>query len=73
MQIHIRQIVAKRRELGWSQEQLARKLQVLGFDVSQAGISKIEREERRLTPDDLRIFAVALGVDPNWLLNWPHR
>jgi transcriptional regulator with XRE-family HTH domain len=69
-QRYIVRIIERRNLLGWTQGRLAAELQLVGLDISQPTVSDIEREERRLDPRELNFFAAALGVDPNWLLEW---
>ena len=56
-----------RKEAGWTQEQLARKVR----GVSAADISKAERGELDLTRDQLKAVAKALGITQTSLLNAP--
>ena len=57
-----------RQRAGLSQEQLAVKLQLLGLQVGQMAISRIETG-KRLVPDfELPILADALSVSAGWLL-----
>lgn len=51
-----------------SQEDLAIKLQTLGWDIDRFGVSKIERGERRVTDKELVLLSKALGSSPNWFL-----
>lgn len=58
-------IIKKRRlELKLSQSELARRT---GY-ADKTGISKIESGARQLTPDKIKVFADALGMDPRDLL-----
>jgi len=51
-----------------SQEALAVKLQLLGLQIGQMAVSRIETG-KRLVPDfELPILAEALGVTTDWLL-----
>lgn len=62
------QIRAARVRLGLSQEELAAKLQLLGLQIGQMAISRIETG-KRLVPDyELPLLAEALGVTIDWLL-----
>ena len=57
-----------RLRLGLSQEELAVKLQLLGLQIGQMAVSRIETG-KRLVPDfELPILAEALGVTTDWLL-----
>jgi transcriptional regulator with XRE-family HTH domain len=49
---------------GWNQQQLADRLEELGTPIDQATISKIEKNRRRMTLDEVFAFAYALGVSP---------
>lgn len=51
-----------------SQSELVAKLKKLGISYSVSAISKIEKGQRKLDPDDLVGIAVALGTTPNALL-----
>jgi len=51
-----------------SQEQLATRLQVAGWDLSRAGLSKIEAGLRRVTDAELVVLARALGCAPAKLI-----
>ncbi|MDO4749488.1 MAG: helix-turn-helix domain-containing protein [Eubacteriales bacterium] len=57
-----------RLRLGLSQDALAVKLQLLGLQIGQMAVSRIETG-KRLVPDfELPILAEALGVSTGWLL-----
>lgn len=49
---------------GWSQQELAVKLQLAGLDIRRSGVGKIEAQLRRVTDEDLlyllRVFEVGL-------------
>lgn len=51
-----------------TQEQLAIKLQIQGWDIDRFGVSKIERGERQVTDKELLLLAKALGVSVGWLV-----
>jgi transcriptional regulator with XRE-family HTH domain len=53
---------------GWNQQQLADRLEELGAPIDQATISKIEKNRRRMTLDEVFAFAYALGVSPRALM-----
>ena len=42
-----------RSKKGWSQQDLAVKLQIAGLDIRRSGIAKIELQIRRVTDEDL--------------------
>ncbi|BDS05353.1 hypothetical protein NT6N_03930 [Oceaniferula spumae] len=50
-------------EAGLSQEQLAAKIQVQGWDLSRAGLSKIESRLRRVNDAELLVLSRVLGCD----------
>lgn len=57
-----------RLRLGLSQDALAIKLQLLGLQIGQMAVSRIETG-KRLVPDfELPILAEALDVTTDWLL-----
>lgn len=62
------QIRQKRMRMELSQEKLAAKCNVLGWDISRATLSKIEAEIRRVNDAELFILAKALKLTPNDLL-----
>ena len=45
-----------------TQEALASKLQILGWDIDRFGVSKIERGQRQITDKEILMLAKALGV-----------
>ena len=45
-----------------TQEALASKLQILGWDIDRFGVSKIERGQRQVTDREVLMLAKALGV-----------
>ena len=51
-----------------TQEQLATKLQVLGWDIDRFGISKIERQVRQVTDKEVLLLAEALNVPVSRLM-----
>lgn len=51
---------------------LAKQLEAIGWPIQPSGLTRIEREERRVDVDDLVALAVALGVNPSALL-FPRR
>ncbi len=56
------QVKTVRNRLGWSQEFLASRLQLSGWDISRSGVSKIE--DRAVYVHDFQVtwLAVVLGV-----------
>ena len=57
-----------RRQEGLSQEELAARMQVLGVDIDQRLISKIERNERFVKDYELACFCKVLNVTERELL-----
>ena len=55
-------IRALRMKRGFSQEQLAARLQVRGCDVTRSALAKIEVGQRHIYPDELRALRDILGV-----------
>ena len=51
-----------REKLGWSQSDLARALQLVGWDAGRTLITKIELRERCLTDYELIVLAKVLSV-----------
>ena len=54
---------------GLSQEQLAAKLQLMGYPLTQKAVSRIETGSRAVHDYEIPMLAEALRVDPLWLLN----
>ena len=59
----------ERERLKLSQEKLAAKLQLLGLDVTQKAVSRIETGDRVVADYELVALAKALGVSVEYLLN----
>ncbi len=60
----------RRKELGWSQTDLAAKLQVEGLpEISQVTISKFEHGIRKVYDYEVQALARVLDVSADWLLN----
>lgn len=51
-----------REQKGWTQEQLAVKLQLFGWDTSRDSITKLENQDRRVPDLELFVLAKVLGV-----------
>ena len=51
-----------RERKGWTQNQVAVKLQLLGWDTSRESVTRLENQSRRLTDLELFIVAKILGV-----------
>lgn len=63
--VHVR---ALRLERGLSQEQLAAKLQLLGYSIGQKAVSRMETGDRVVTDYELLLLARVLDVPPARLL-----
>lgn len=50
-----------------TQDDLARKIQFMGLDMTSLIISRIEKNQRHVCDAELRIIAKALGVTMDWL------
>ncbi len=50
-----------------TQDDLARKIQFMGMDMTPLIISRIEKNQRHVCDAELRILAKALGVKMDWL------
>jgi DNA-binding XRE family transcriptional regulator len=76
------QIRKLRQQKGWTQGQLAVKLQLFGWDTSQDSVSRLENGERRVPDLELFVLSNVLGADfgeffpPNLRAKvkslWPH-
>lgn len=56
-----------RTRAGWSQEQLAAKLQLSGLQIGQMAVSRIETGKRVVPDFELPIIAEVLSVTTGWL------
>lgn len=50
-----------------TQDDLARRIQFMGMDMTPLIISRIEKNQRHVCDAELRILAKALGVTMDWL------
>lgn len=57
-----------RKEKGFTQEQLAAKVQLLGCDLTRSALAKIECGQRSIYPDELKAVKLALDVPYETLL-----
>lgn len=57
------QIRRLRTQAGLSQDVLAAKLQMAGWDLSRAGLSKIEARIRRVNDAELLVLSIALSCE----------
>ena len=63
-----KRIRAAREKRGFSQEQLAAKMQIDGLEITQRAISRVETGARVVPDYELPFYARALGVRVLWLL-----
>jgi transcriptional regulator with XRE-family HTH domain len=76
------QVRKLREHKGWTQSQLAVKLQLFGWDTSQDSVSKMENQDRRVPDLELFVLARVLEVTADELFPrnlrgkikalWPH-
>ena len=73
-------VKATREALGWTQEKLALRCQLVGFDASRATIAQIESQYRKVSDIEFALIARALRVKlqdlaprkyPTWTIR-PH-
>lgn len=57
-----------RMRAGWSQEELAAKLQLAGLQLGQMAVSRIETGKRVVPDFELPVLAEVLCVSTDWLL-----
>ena len=50
-----------------TQDDLARKIQLMGMEMTPVIISRIEKNQRHICDAELLMFSKALGVSMNWL------
>lgn len=50
-----------------TQDDLARNLNLMGFDITKIIISRIENNQRHVCDAELKMLAKALGVTMEWL------
>jgi transcriptional regulator with XRE-family HTH domain len=56
------QVRKHRQRKGWRQEQLARAMQLLGWDTSRESVTRLENQGRRVTDLELYVVARVLGL-----------
>lgn len=56
-----------RKEKGWTQDQLAAKCNLVGFNISRGTLAKIESRVRRVVDSEVELLARALRVEINAL------
>ncbi|MGH1439017.1 MAG: helix-turn-helix domain-containing protein [Cellvibrionaceae bacterium] len=57
------QIKLYREKLGLTQEELTARCNLLGWDISRSTLAKVESQVRRVTDDEVLLFAEALEVN----------
>ena len=62
-----KRIASARKAKGMTQEDLARKMQLMGMDMTALIISRIEKNQRHVCDAELHMLAKALGVSMDWL------
>lgn len=65
-----KRIAEIRKNQNLSQRKLATKMQLLGYDVDNYFIRRVENGERFVTDIDLKIFCESLDVDITDILNF---
>lgn len=50
-----------------NQEELARKMNLMGMEITPLIISRIEKNQRHVVDGELKMLAKALGVTMEWL------
>ena len=50
-----------------TQDELARKINLMGYDITPLIISRIEKNQRHVCDAELQVFAKALEVSMEWL------
>lgn len=65
-----KRIAQIRKEQGLSQRKLASKMQLLGYDVDNFFIRRVENGERFVTDIDLKIFCETLGIELKDILDF---
>jgi transcriptional regulator with XRE-family HTH domain len=76
------QIRKFREQKGWTQGELAAKLQLVGWDTSRESVPRLETQDRRVPDLELFVIAKVLGVTADELFPrnlrgkiktlWPH-
>jgi transcriptional regulator with XRE-family HTH domain len=71
-----------REQKGWTQDRLAVKLQLFGWDTSRLSVTRLENRERRVPDVELFVLAKVLGTSADELFPrnlrstiktlWPH-
>lgn len=58
-----------REQKGWTQDQLAAKCNLVGFNISRGTLAKIESKVRRVIDIEIKMLAVALQVEVSELFD----
>jgi transcriptional regulator with XRE-family HTH domain len=58
------QLEGVRRRKGWTQQQLADRMETMGLPLDRSAIAKIETQRRAVSLEEALAFAAALGVSP---------
>lgn len=66
--VYTERVREARMRMGWSQEELAAKLQLAGLQLGQMAVSRIETGKRVVPDFELPILAEVLRVSTDWLL-----
>jgi len=61
------QVRSLREEQELTQEELAARCNLIGWNISRSTLAKIESQVRRVTDDEVALFAEALKIDINLL------
>lgn len=64
-----RQLVALRKQHHLSQRDLARQMQLAGYDMDKNAITRIETNNRYVTDIEVRAFAELFGVSYQYLMD----
>ena len=56
------QIKRAREKKGWSQEQLAAKMQLRGLDITRSALAKIEVGQRHIYAEEIKAFKEILKI-----------
>lgn len=68
-----KQLIALRKRHGLSQRELARKLQLAGYDMDKNVITRIETNKRHVTDVELKAFTEVFNVSYEELLGGKER
>ncbi|MFA6962726.1 MAG: helix-turn-helix transcriptional regulator [Opitutaceae bacterium] len=58
----------QRESKDWSQDDLARRCQLMGWDISRETVTRIETRQRLVSDYEVCLLAVALGIDAHKLI-----